>query len=323
MLQNPLAGILPPDQADLVLIMVLSIPLSYLLSYVYNKWLMLGITMSLTMSIQSYLFPDQKWLLWGQQQLVYLMLLLVPRRLVGHVILFQSFGALMGFQLWRLYDAYGVNNFDITGIFMMQMFNWIGMGYNYANGARDPERLTKDQLERRLVDFPNYITYMGYVNFTPACLVGPSYEYVHYEQYLHRRGDYQSIPNTFLPFVKEIGVFALSISIYFFLGMFPLEYMLDPEFEEHHILFRLFYAISTITYIELRYISVWSLGMVSMRASGITYHPTKNKVAADGTVQAYDFTKIEVNNMTEFYLNPSFKVKVDHWNISIALGLRR
>ena len=63
--------------------------------------------------------------------------------------------------------------------------------------------------------------------------------------------------------------------------------------------------------------------MVSMRASGITYNPKKNKVAADGKVEVFDFTKIEVNNMTEFYLNPSFKVKVDHWNISIALGLRR
>ena len=42
MLQNPLAGILPPDQADLVLIMIITIPLSFLLSLIYNKYIFLA-----------------------------------------------------------------------------------------------------------------------------------------------------------------------------------------------------------------------------------------------------------------------------------------
>ena len=57
MLQNPLVGILPDDQADLILIMFISIPLSYLLSLIYNKYIFLAITMSLTIGFQSILFP--------------------------------------------------------------------------------------------------------------------------------------------------------------------------------------------------------------------------------------------------------------------------
>lgn len=42
--------------------------------------------------------------------------------------------------------------------------------------------------------------------------------------------------------------------------------------------------------------------MVSMRASGITYNPRNNIKAEDGSVTTYDFGRIEVNNMTKFYL---------------------
>ena len=40
MLENPLLAILPPDQANLVLIMLISIPLSYILSLIYNKFIL-------------------------------------------------------------------------------------------------------------------------------------------------------------------------------------------------------------------------------------------------------------------------------------------
>jgi hypothetical protein len=136
MLQNPLTGILPDDQADLILIMIITIPLSYIFSFIYNKYILLALTMTLTMGFQSLLFPEDKWILWGQQQIVYILILISPRKYVGHIIIIESFAVLMFMQLQRLYMAYGVNRFDITGIFMMQLFNWVGMGYNYQNGAK-------------------------------------------------------------------------------------------------------------------------------------------------------------------------------------------
>jgi hypothetical protein len=87
MLENPLLAILPPDQANLVLIMLISIPLSYILSLIYNKFLFLAMTMSLTIGIQSILFPEDRWYLWGQQQIVYLLVLFSPRKYVGHIVL--------------------------------------------------------------------------------------------------------------------------------------------------------------------------------------------------------------------------------------------
>lgn len=87
MLENPLLAILPPDQANLILIMLFSIPLSYILSLIYNKFLFLAMTMSLTIGIQSILFPEDRWHLWAQQQIVYLLVIFLPRKYVGHIVL--------------------------------------------------------------------------------------------------------------------------------------------------------------------------------------------------------------------------------------------
>lgn len=103
--------------------------------------------------------------------------------------------ALIAVQLRRFYIAYGTNDVDITGIFMMQLFNYIGFGYNYANGALDDSQLNEGQIKRKIIARPSYLSYMGYVNFTPACLVGPVFEYSDYDNYLNRKGDYKSIPN--------------------------------------------------------------------------------------------------------------------------------
>ena len=136
MLLNPLAGILPPDQADLILILIITIPLSYLLSLIYNKFLFLALTMSLTISFQSILFPNDRWVLWTQQQVIFLLVIFSPRKHVGKIVLIESFLVLICLHLRRLFMFYGDNPFDITGIFMMQMFNYIGLAFNYQNGAK-------------------------------------------------------------------------------------------------------------------------------------------------------------------------------------------
>lgn len=84
----------------------------------------------------------------------------------------------------------------------MQLFNYIGLAYNYQNGAVDPAKLNADQFQRRVVEKPSYLTYLGYVNFLPACFVGPCFEYADYDNYLHRRGDYIEIPNTVVAIIK-------------------------------------------------------------------------------------------------------------------------
>lgn len=77
-----------------------------------------------------------------------------------------------------------------------------------------------------------------------------------------------------------------------------------------------------IVSITMKYLSVWSLAMISLRATGITYNPSKNVVNKDNSI-TYDFTRIEMNHLYNFYITPSFKIKGDHWNICTVVALRR
>lgn len=115
--------------------MLISIPISYLLKLIKQKYLFLALSMTVTLAFQTFLFPTECYFLWAQQQIVYILVLFAPRKHVGHFILIESFLALAAIQIRRIYIAYGVNGVDITGIFMMQLFVWVGMGYNYQNGA--------------------------------------------------------------------------------------------------------------------------------------------------------------------------------------------
>ena len=131
--------------------MLLSIPLSFLLSIIKQKYLFLALSMSITFAFQSLLFPLEKYFLWAQQQIIFLLMIFAPRKWIGHIILIESFLALAAVQIRRMYLFYAVNGVDITGIFMMQLFVWVGMAYNYQNGLKDKSKLSEDA-QRRVIN---------------------------------------------------------------------------------------------------------------------------------------------------------------------------
>lgn len=53
-------------------------------------------------------------------------------------------------------------------------------------------------------------------------------------------------------------------------------------------------------------------GMISIHASGISYRKEADK-----------FDKIQVNRIFDFFFNPSLKIKIESWNMSIQVALKR
>lgn len=82
-----LRTVLDEEQANLIFCMILSIPLSYLLKFIKQKYLFLALSMTVTLAFQTFLFPTECYFLWIQQQVVYALVLFVPRKYVGHAVL--------------------------------------------------------------------------------------------------------------------------------------------------------------------------------------------------------------------------------------------
>lgn len=153
--------------------MVLSIPLSYTLSVLKNKYLILAVSIICSAVFQCLMFGNEVFFLWGQQQFVYVLLKFAPRKNIGKWVISTTFVFLAFIQIRRMYISYGVNGVDITGILMMQTFLYVGLAYNYENGLKSDELLTPSAIKRKVVNLPDYLTYIGYVFFLPSCLVGP------------------------------------------------------------------------------------------------------------------------------------------------------
>ena len=50
------------------------------------------------------------------------------------MVLVETFAALTMIQMYRMYVSYGIESIDITAIFMMQVFLYVGFAFNYQDG---------------------------------------------------------------------------------------------------------------------------------------------------------------------------------------------
>jgi D-alanyl-lipoteichoic acid acyltransferase DltB (MBOAT superfamily) len=121
---------------------------------------------------------------------------------------------------------------------------------------------------------PDILTYCAYVTFLPACLIGPVYEYKDFEDYFKRKGDYTNIPNPLKSMIKESGIFLISLVVFITAETYEIEHILTEEFAQTNIFNKFSYVLINMIGVQFKYISAWSLGMISMKASGFTYNPS-------------------------------------------------
>ncbi len=97
--------------------------------------------------------------------------------------------------------------------------------------------------------------------------------------------------------------------------------MLSDEFyHNYNILYKMLYMSLAIFAFRFKYYAAWSLGMVSMNATGITYNVEKNE---NGQMVKEKWDRVHVSDVWTFEMDPSMKKKADAWNQSVQLALKR
>lgn len=126
---------LPEDQQKLVGCLLAAIPLCYLMTYMRNPRWLLAYSCGVSAILQVIVFREWIILLWIQQHLVYLICRFGPRAKVGSIVIAETFLVLSAIQVARMYISYGLENVDITAIFMMQVFQYVSFSFNYQDGS--------------------------------------------------------------------------------------------------------------------------------------------------------------------------------------------
>lgn len=140
---------LPNDQLRLVTCLVLTIPLSYIMSKLTSPQHFIGMSVITTLIFQFYVFREEIFILYFQQLVVYCLCRWTPRKKLGKIVLLETFTYMIIVQLRRMYIAYGKNDVDITAVLMMQVFLYVGFAYNYQDGMDE-----SNHSHRKITEFP-------------------------------------------------------------------------------------------------------------------------------------------------------------------------
>lgn len=88
----------------------------------------------------------------------------------------------------------------------------------------------------------------------------------------------------------------MSLAVFITLSPFPCSKMISPQFNNWNFLIKSAYMMVSIVGVRFKYYSAWSLGMVSMNATGITYNPKLDEHSR--IVNNWD--RVRVSNIWDF-----------------------
>lgn len=117
---------------------------------------------------------------------------------------------------------------DVSVAFMMFTCKYSYLAFSYTDG----------EIEK----IPNFLEYLGFIYFYPASIIGPTFNFVNYQDFIHLKNQYAGLPSTLQSTFKEffIGmVFAILTSL---LGTkFPLDYLTTEEYSQINFLKKILY----------------------------------------------------------------------------------
>lgn len=312
---------IPADQLALVGGLLLSVLLSLIMKDIKNTTLRIWMNIVFGSMLQWTLYKEQIIYNWVQTVIVYLICVYAPRKKLGRYVIIESGVYLLGIQFKR-YLSSVTTSVDITAILMISTTKFITFAYCYQDGAYEVEELNypQEQASRRILSLPSLWKYLGYIQFIPTAMIGPTFEYSDYDDYLGRKGQFAHIPNTLMAVVGELKKSVFFVTVYLVLdSIFKVDYLVSTEYQNLNFLLQFIYVIVVIVVFKFKYYTGWSLSTLGVKASGIGYQKYTNKKGEE----VEDFERIQYANPMAVELDPSFKVKIDSWNICVQVFFRR
>ena len=137
-----------------------------------------------------------------------------------------------------------------------------------------------DQKERRIEKLPNILSYMSYIYFFSGALIGPSFDFIEYRDFIHKRKIYSNIPSSVFQSLKSfLKSCVFMVVLVLFASKFPLEYCGTDDFGNQSLLYRFYFLNLSISFARCRYYSGWLMGQAGVDASGLSFGGNRN----DGT----------------------------------------
>ena len=115
---------------------------------------------------------------------------------------------------------------DVSVAFMMFTCKYSYLAFSYTDG----------EIEK----LPNFLEFLGFIYFYPASIIGPTYNFIHYQNFIYLKGQYANLPSRLQATWQEFGIGLFFAGLTAVLGpMFPLDYIASAEYGERNFLMKI------------------------------------------------------------------------------------
>lgn len=117
---------------------------------------------------------------------------------------------------------------DVSVAFMMFTCKYSYLAFSYTDG----------EIEK----IPNFSEYLGFIYFYSASVIGPTFNFINYHNFINLKGQYANLPSRLRSTLQELGygiLFALLTTT--FASRFPLEELTSEEYGRRNFLMKMLY----------------------------------------------------------------------------------
>ncbi|GAA5924596.1 lysophospholipid acyltransferase [Sporobolomyces koalae] len=327
-----------PDQIKVILLLVLSIPLSLVFPFLPSS------TRSSVQHVYA-LVPSVVFLCFtlnlrnGFFELIadciatWILVKLGTAQKWGKSMPWLVFAVVMGHLAYnhikrQLAGVDGVSEIEITGSQMVLTMKLISFAWSAYDGQRALDKLDKTQQSSRIEKVPGLLPFLGYCMFFPSILAGPSYTYRSYDEFTSKRlflkeTAASSVPNKItsndIPAGRKRKAAKRFITALIFLGVYStyggpygMDKLLQDKFvAQRNLLHRIGFMNLAGFVARTKYYAVWCMAETAFIVAGLGYNPQTKHYDASRNVR-----------IRSIELAPNFKILLDSWNMNTNVWLR-
>jgi len=207
----------------------------------------------------------------------------------------------------------------IVAALMVTAIKASSFAWCYADGGKDDDELSQDQRERKIIQFPTLLEFFSYMFYYAGTLVGPTYDFIEYKEFIEKAKGYKDIPSSFMATMKEflLALFFM-VNVVFIMPLVPVNYCATNEYDAHGLFYKFWYYNLAITLARFKYYSAWTLGQAAITASGLSFNGYENQ--GDKKVAKWDRI---VAARPELELIGDPRKKLELWNNYTQVWLKR
>ncbi|KAH9947320.1 MBOAT, membrane-bound O-acyltransferase family-domain-containing protein [Amylocystis lapponica] len=218
---------------------------------------------------------------------------------------------------------------EITGPQMVLTMKLTTFAWNVWDGRRRAEELDKWQLEKRVVQYPSLLEFLGYAFYFPGVLVGPYVEYANYMALINEtifkvaeKGQANDKTGRRVPKGRKRVAYRKMVTGLAYLGLFVtlggsynFAELIQDWFAQKSLLYRIAFFQFAGIFERCKYYAIWTLteGASILTGLGFTGYGPSGETHWEGAANV-DVVNIE--------LCPNIKVMLDSWNMKTNVWLR-